>query len=305
MPHFADHLLDRIRTLDAPICVGFDPVYERLPADLCDRVAADGGTELEAIVGFAAQVFDRIVRYAPCVKVQSACFERYGAAGVEACEFIMEQGRALGLIVILDAKRGDIGTSAAHYAAATLGDAADEMSTADAVTVNSYFGIDGLTPFLNTAAERGKGVFTLVRTSNPGGDAIQGLRLEDGRTVAEAVGGVVAEIGDEPRYLGDSGYSLLGAVVGATKPADAARLRQIMPRQIFLVPGFGAQGGGEEGVRACFHDDGTGAIITASRSIIYAHETAGDRPEYAGGGWINAVEDAIVEMKERVRGALR
>jgi orotidine-5'-phosphate decarboxylase len=273
-------------------------VFARLPAEL-RRACPD---ELSAIHAFAASVLPVLGEHAAAVKPQSACFERYGFAGVGVYEMFCAAARAVGLVVIGDVKRGDIGTTAEHYAHATLMDPppieGEPVAAADAVTVNSYFGVDGLRPFCDVAAARGRGVFALVRTSNPGGDAIQSLRLDDGRSVAEAVGQLVAQVGDEESYLGERGYSLLGAVVGATKPGDAARLRKIMPRQVFLVPGFGAQGGSADDVAACFNDDGAGAIITASRSVLYAYEKAG------GGDWLGAIEAAAIEMKRQVAAIL-
>jgi orotidine-5'-phosphate decarboxylase len=175
-------------------------------------------------------------------------------------------GRKQRLQVILDAKRGDIGVTAEHYASAVF-DPIDDPSHnahADWLTINSYLGDDAMTPFLRP----NHGAFALVRTSNPGGDAVQNLRLDDGRTVAQAIGEIVARVGSG--RIGASGYSSIGAVVGATKRDDAAALRKIMPQQVFLVPGYGAQGGGVDDVLPCFNPDGTGAIVTASRSVIYA-----------------------------------
>jgi orotidine-5'-phosphate decarboxylase len=207
------------------------------------------------------------------------------------------------LLVIGDAKRGDIGASSAHYAAGNFADThyedLGELPGPDALTVNSYLGGDGLQPFLTTARDQGKGLFALVRTSNPGGDALQRLPLADGRSVAEAVADMIAQLGDEEGCVGQGGYSLLGAVVGATQAEDAVELRRRMPRQIFLVPGFGAQGGGADDVRACFNADQGGAIITASRSILYAWE------KDSGGDWIKAVEQAAQEMKQQIAAILR
>lgn len=301
MAHFVDNLLDRIDAAGGPVCVGFDPVYDRIPSMICDACP----DELTAIHTFAAQVLPVLAKHVPAVKPQSACFERYGFAGSGVYDMFCASARQLGLVVIGDQKRGDIGISAEHYAVASLVDPpaseADEdqpTGSADAVTVNSYFGRDGLVPFCDVAAEQGKGVFALVRTSNPGGDAIQSLTLDDGRSVAEAVGGLVAEVGSEAKYVGERGYSLLGAVVGATKPGAAAKLRETMPQQMFLVPGFGAQGGSAADVRACFKPDGTGAIITASRSILYAYE----RTDTAD--WVGAIEAAAVEFKQQVAAIL-
>jgi orotidine-5'-phosphate decarboxylase len=273
--------------------VGIDPVYDRLPAALrSDGATADVEGAVAAISSFVRGVLDAVTPHVACVKFQSACFERYRWRGVQACERLINEAKSMGLMVILDAKRGDIGISAQHYAAGCLAEA-------DALTVHSYLGADSIEPFMKVAAEDGKGLFALVRTSNPGGDAIQTLPLDDGGTVATAVATIIAELGSDRRYLGDSGYSLLGAVVGATKVDEMARLRSLMPQQIFLVPGFGAQGGSARDVKACFNADGRGALITASRSVLYAYEEAPD-----SANWQSAVRAAAADMQRQIQAIL-
>ncbi|MEX0774709.1 MAG: orotidine-5'-phosphate decarboxylase [Phycisphaeraceae bacterium] len=313
--HFADRLLAACFHRRTPICVGLDPVYERLPAALLRDVGANCGVNsgvnsggdgegvrgrVDALRRFCSQVLQTVAPHVPCVKIQAACFERYQWLGVEALRALIGEARGLGLIVILDAKRGDIGISSAHYAAGCLADARyDDLGALpgpDALTINPYMGLDTIEPFIDTATAAGKGLFALVRTSNPGSDAIQNLALAQGGTVAQAMAGMIAAAGD--KSIGQSGYSLLGAVVGATKPDDAARLRELMPRQIFLVPGFGAQGGTADDVRACFNADGAGAIITASRSILYAYEKSDEK------GWAVAVEKATIRMKSEIEAIL-
>jgi len=279
--HFADRLLAACQTKNAPVCVGLDPVLEKLPAN----VKSD--SPVNAIERFCMGVIDAVSDHVPAVKPQSACFERWGAEGVAVYHRVVKYAKDTGLIVVGDAKRGDIGTSSAHYAAALL----KGEGGCDALTVNGYLGGDGLTPFQEVAQHEGRGLFVLVRTSNPGGDAIQSLKLDDGRTVCEAVGDVVADLGKGCQ--GESGYSNVGMVVGATKPEDAATLRERYPQQLFLVPGFGAQGGAAEDVRACFKPDGTGALITASRSVIYAFA---DKP----GEWETHIADAAERLRDEV-----
>ena len=276
--HFADRLLAACRDKGAPVCVGLDPVVDKMssslralhPATACGR--------------FCTAVIDAVADVVPCVKPQSACFERYGGAGFGAMMQVIEHARRRGLLVIVDAKRGDIGISAAHYAVA--------FAAADAITVSPYLGDDAVQPFVDAAAKRGGGLFVLVRTSNPGSDALQTLQLTDGRSVGDAVADMVVKLGDG--HVGRSGYSHVGAVVGATKPADAAALRRRMPRQLFLVPGFGAQGGTADDVRACFKDDGQGALVTASRSVIYAYAADGE------GTWTQAVTRAAVDLRDQI-----
>jgi len=285
MTHFADRLLKACVSKGSPVCVGLDPVLERLPDHIDSAVPAD------AIESFCLSVIDAVAEHVPAVKPQSACFERYGADGVAVYHRVVAHAKAAGLLVVGDAKRGDIGTSSAHYAVGLLGG----DHGCDSLTVNGYLGGDGLEPFMQVAEQTGRGLFVLVRTSNPGGDAIQSLKLEDGRTVSEAVGDVVAALG--ARCVGESGYSNVGMVVGATKPQDAAQLRERYPQQVFLVPGFGAQGGGADDVRACFKPDGTGALITASRSVIYAYV---DKP----GDWTSRVADAAKQLRDEVAAIL-
>ncbi len=286
MNHFADCLLDAIERKGAPICVGIDPVFSKLPEELRET-----NTPLESIRAFCVEVMRAVAEHAPIVKFQSACFERYHAPGVVLLDDLMRVAHELELLVILDAKRGDIGSSASHYAAATL-------ARADATTINAWCGADGIAPFLEAAAEAGRGLFAWVRASNPSSDAFQGLTLQDGRTVSEALAQIVAESGAATDCIGQSGYSLLGAVVGATKPSDAVRLRDMMPQQIFLVPGFGAQGGTAEDVRACFKPDGTGALVTASRSITYAFAKS-DAED-----WREPIAAAAADMAQQIRAIL-
>lgn len=292
--HFADRLFEQCAAMGGPVCVGLDPVYEKLPTALKrgDSDGADPRERLSAIQQFGEGVIDAISDVVPCIKLQLACFERYGAAGWAVYEHLLTRARQRKLIVIADAKRGDIGTSSAHYAAGLLsGDGAD------ALTINPYLGADAMQPFVDVAAAEGKGLFALVRTSNPGAEALQGAHLGDGRTVSEAVADDVAALGVGEGCVGQSGYSLLGAVVGATKPGAMVSLRNRMARQIFLVPGFGAQGGTAGDVAACFDDTGQGALVTASRSVIYAFEGA-------GGDWQQAVGEAALGLRTQVSAAL-
>ena len=260
----------------APICIGLDPVTSRLPESI------DGADEVAAIERFSRGVLDSVVGITPCVKVQAACFERYGSRGVAAMERVITAAVDSGFLVILDAKRGDIGISAAHYAAGAA------ATGAQWITLNGYLGEDGIIPFL----EAGLGVFVLVRTSNPSGDEIQSPPSRHG-TVAGLVGSMVGRLGAS--RLGANGLSSVGAVVGATKPEAAAELRTLMPDAPFLLPGYGAQGGGADGVRAALDRRGGGVLVTASRSIIHA---------FVGrtGDWQQHVKDAAVAFAEEISG---
>lgn len=272
---FADRLHASIRAAGSPVCVGLDPVLSSIPAEV--RAGRD---DPAAIFEFCSGVIRSIAGLIPAVKFQSACFERFGSAGFDVLERSAALARQLGLVVVLDAKRGDIGISAEHYAAAAA------RLGADAITVNGYLGPSTLEPYL----KQGLGLFVLVRTSNPDSDVIQAQRLADGRSVAEMMADEVAKLGRA--HLGLCGLSQIGAVVGATKSTEGRALRARMPEQVFLIPGYGAQGGTAEDVRALLRSDGRGVLVTASRSVIYAK---------GEGAWTDAVRAAARSLAEEVK----
>ena len=272
--HPGERLAARVEGFSAPICVGLDPVIERMPSVL------SSSPPLEAMSTFCDGVLDAIAGIVPCVKIQSACFERFGASGVALLERTMNTAIGKGFEVILDAKRGDIGITAEHYAESA------RAVGSHWVTVNGYLGEDGIRPFLDA----GMGVFVLVRTSNPSGDEIQNVEVLQGGTVAGKVAEMVARLGDE--YSTGECMHSVGAVVGATKPEAARQLRELMPRQPFLLPGFGAQGGGVEGVQAALDASQGGVLVTSSRGIIYPQPTASAAQESNGDDWRSHVQDA-------------
>ncbi|MBS3821727.1 MAG: orotidine-5'-phosphate decarboxylase [Planctomycetes bacterium] len=285
--HVADRLLEAVDQKGSPVCVGLDPRVDHLPEEF---VITDGDPvdQIEAVGRWAIKVLEVVAPHVPAVKPQIAYFEclagDQGFYGLAAYATICKVAGEIGLIVVGDAKRGDIGSTAEAYAAAHL----TGPCAVDAVTVNPYFGADGLQPFLDVGRDTGRGVFALVRTSNPSATAVQDFTGKNGMTLYEHMGGQIAQIGRDANLLGQRGYSLLGAVVGATYPEEARRLRRIMPQQIFLVPGYGAQGATAQDCAAAFKPDGTGAIVNASRSVIYAH----NRPEFADLAWEDAVAQA-------------
>ncbi len=292
-----DTLCDLIDERRAPLCVGLDPVVERIPDAI--RTHREPAAALEA---FSRGVIEAVEGVAAAVKPQAACFERWGSPGFAALERTIWAAREAGLFVLLDAKRGDIGTSAAHYAAS-----ASAMG-AHAVTVNAYLGPSGIRPFLDA----GLAVFALVRTSNPDSDAIQASTLTDGRTVAERVAETIAELGAE--YRGTRGLSALGAVVGATKTGSTARptpaaLRAAMPDQVFLNPGIGAQGAGPEDLRPLARSNATtlsalGLLATASRSVTYPDFQEDDNATTAEEAWRAAVHNEAKSLAHQLQSAL-
>ena len=255
--HVSDRLCAATRRVESPVCVGLDPVLERLPQEI-QSSATCPETTVGAIERFCLGVLDSIRDHVGVVKFQSACFERHGAKGLEVMSTLIKAAKERELLPIMDAKRGDIGISASHYAAAS------RMLGCDWITINGWLGVDGIDPFLT----QNGGAFVLVRTSNPSGSQIQNLQLDDGRTVAEAMADLVVELGRGHR--GSSGYSSLGAVVGATHPSELASFRERLKHCILLLPGYGAQGGTADGIRPCFDQHGLGALVTSSRGVIYS-----------------------------------
>jgi orotidine-5'-phosphate decarboxylase len=305
---FVDRLLDAIDSKGSPICVGIDPIYDQLPdavaGPLAQRNANDPEAAIDAIFAFTTTVLKTVAPHVPIVKFQSAYFEKYLWEGVEAYYSLIQEARDLGLLVIGDVKRGDIGSTAAAYAAAHLADSpfADlEAVVPDAITINPMLGLDSIEPFVKVAREEGKGLFALVRTSNPGSADFQDAKLADGRTWSELVADKLTTVASDPALVGSSGFSNLGAVVGATQPHTMQSLRQRLPLSIFLLPGYGAQGATAEMTRAAFRD-GKGGIVSASRSILYAHKDA----KYAGvSDWSKAVLQATLDMKKDLSGVIQ
>jgi len=266
--HFADRLVERIDATRSLLVVGLDPELGQLPPELLDGVD-DLASAAAAAARFCRAVVDGIADVAPAVKPQSAFFEAFGAAGLHALEAVTAYARAAGLLVVEDAKRGDIGSTMAAYAAASLGRVTVggrelPVHDADAVTLSPYLGPESLQPMLDAADAYGKGLFVLVRTSNPGSARVQGLETAEGR-VFEQVARLLDELGAERR--GDCGYANVGAVAGLTYPDDARVLRALMPRAFLLVPGLGPQGGAPEDFPLFVNDDGLGAVPAASRAV--------------------------------------
>jgi orotidine-5'-phosphate decarboxylase len=286
MKNFADQLLEAIDKKQNPSVVGLDPRLEKIP----EHVRKDKKTG-KAILEFNKRVIDAVAPIVPAVKPQIAFYEKHGIDGLKAFIKTIKHAKKRGLVVIEDVKRNDIGSTAQAYAEAHLGKAFN----GDAVTVNAYLGSDGVKPFAEKI-KHGKGFFVLVKTSNPSSTELQDKKLAGGNKVYEEMGKLVHEWGKNS--VGANGYSAVGAVVGATFPKEAERLRQIMPNTPFLVPGYGAQGGGAKDVVPCFNDDGMGAIVNSSRGIIFAFQKH-------GGEFDEAASKAAQDMKEDLENALK
>lgn len=281
---FADRLVDAIRRKKSRIVVGLDPRVESLPPGI-------GG-----ILEFNREILQLVKEHAVAVKPQIAFYEKLGPPGLEAYAETCRLARAEGVLVIGDVKRGDVPETARAYAEAHF-----VAFAADAVTVNPFFGADGIEPFVEAARKSGGGIFVLVKTSNPSSKEIQDLDV-GGKPLHLLLAEKTFAWGES--YKGASGYSSVGAVVGATHPEEARRIRSAMPNRFFLVPGYGAQGGTAANVVACFEGNGLGAVVNASRSILFAWERKPYSERFGAARWREAVAEAARTMKDEINAAL-
>jgi orotidine-5'-phosphate decarboxylase len=294
MMNFGDRLAQCVRQKKSAVCVGLDPRWESLPLAIRQSIDAKNlNAVASATQCYCQAVIDAVAAYAPVIKPQAAFFEQLGPAGMPVLAAVIRHARQAGLLVLLDAKRGDIGSTAEGYADAYLGDSSPWQC--DALTVNPYLGDDTLTPFVAVAQARGAGVFVLVKTSNPGSGFLQDQMLGDGQTVYQRVAHVVESLSQSSQ--GQSGYGSIGAVVGATYPQQLATLRQSLPSSWILIPGYGAQGGTALDVSHGFDPQGLGAIVNSSRGIIFAY----NQPAFQHLPWQDAIAHATKDMAEQLR----
>jgi orotidine-5'-phosphate decarboxylase len=310
--HFADRLCDAVKTKKTSLIVGLDPVYNRLPSAIRNHRQMndefDAAAAVDAIFDFCTQAMRIVAPMVPAVKINIAFFEKYLWEGLETYYSLISEADELGLEIIGDVKRGDIGHTAEAYAAAHLENSElaglEDNLAPDAITVNGYMGTDGIEPFADMADKQGKGIFVLVRTSNPSAAAIQDFTDADGQAMYEKLAEIVAQIANKDERIGTHGYSNVGMVVGGTAPRITTALRQKYDKVWFLVPGYGSQGAeAADCVRFC-KPDGTGALINASRSIIYAYE----KPKYKGqfgDDWKRCIEQAVIDAKVDLANAMQ
>ena len=301
-------LIEKIQKTKAPICVGLDPMVSYIPEHILKKSFAEYGETLEgaadAVWNYNKEIVDHTWDLIPAVKPQIAMYEQFGIEGLKVYERTVRYCQEKGLIVIGDAKRGDIGSTSAAYATAHLGKVkvgSKEYSAfnTEFLTVNPYLGTDGVKPFVDVCKAENKGIFVLVKTSNPSSGELQD-KLVDGRPVYELVADKVVEWGADCM---DGAYSNVGAVVGATYPEMSAILRKLMPKTYFLVPGYGAQGGTAKDLKACFNEDGLGAVVNSSRGIIAAYR----QEKYAKFGaehFAEASRQAVIDMVADINSVL-
>lgn len=297
-------LMEKIARTKAPICVGLDPMLSYIPEQITKKAFEEHGETLagaaQAVWEFNKEIIDATCDLIPSVKPQIAMYEQFGLEGLAVYKRTVDYCQEKGLVVIGDAKRGDIGSTSAAYAAGHIGQVKVGSKVysgfhTDFLTVNPYLGTDGVKPFVDVCKEQDKGLFVLVKTSNPSSGEFQD-RLIDGRPLYELVAEKVVEWGADCM---DGDYSNVGAVVGATYPEMSKKLRKLMPHTFFLVPGYGAQGGTAEDLKYCFNDDGFGAVVNSSRGIIAAYKKeayAKFGPEHFGEASRQAVLDMIADI---------
>ncbi len=296
-----NQLVANIKKTDAPVVVGLDPMLGYVPAHILDKAIKEQGESLEAaaqaVWEYNKGIVDAVYDLIPAVKPQIAMYEQFGVPGLKVFQKTVNYCKEKGLVVIGDVKRGDIGSTSTAYAIGHLGGVKVGSTVCrgfdeDFITVNPYLGTDGVKPFVDICKEEKKGIFVLVKTSNPSSGELQDKIIE-GRPLYEIVGEYVDQWGSD--CVGECGYSAVGAVVGATYPEMGRILRDIMPKSYILVPGYGAQGGTADSLRPYFHEDGLGAIVNSSRGIICAYK----QEKYASFGeenYADASRQAVLDM---------
>ena len=307
MTLFSDRLFDAVDRIGTPLCVGFDPHLHLLPKGMLDQYTIKTGDPLYgtalAVEEYLLRILDAITGLVPVIKPQFAFFERLGHHGMRILERLCMEARQRDILVLGDAKRGDIGSTAAAYAGAYFADTNAQLPTPvplDAITLNPYLGIDSIQPFLKV--NNGQGVFILVKTSNPSGREFQDIETMDKRNLAFHIADKVAEWGRD--RIGRHGYSDVGAVVGATYPEEARQLREQMPNTPFLIPGYGAQGAGAQDATVSFDRNRRGGIINSSRGILFAYRMEPFDKEFGESQYAEASAAACRAAAEEIRGCL-
>ena len=308
---FIDKLVAGIKKHDNPTVVGLDPKLEYVPGFIREKAFKEFGTNFEgaaeAILQFNKKLIDSLYDIVPAVKPQLAYYEQYGTAGVKVFADTCAYAGSKGMLVIADGKRNDIGSTAEGYSTAYLGKTPigtfdGSAFSADALTVNPYLGYDGIKPFIDDCRKYGKGIFILVKTSNKSSGQLQDLITSEGKTIYETVAELVDEWGSQ--VMGESGYSGIGAVVGATYPEQAKILRRIMKKAYILVPGYGVQGGTAKDAVHSFDSDGMGAVINASRSIMWAWKSEKWSADFGEDAFDSAARAEAIRMRNEINEAL-
>ena len=309
--NIVDLLIENMIRTKNPSVIGLDPDIRKIP--MCYKTDSKSKNSFEAVAdviyAFNRDIMDTVYELVPAVKPQMAFYEKYGSYGVSAFEKTVAYAKAKGLVVIEDAKRNDIGNTAKAYADGHLGtvELLDGSSVpaidADFLTVTPFLGSESLDPFIDVCKQNNKGIFVLVKTSNISSGEIQDVVAANGLTVSQNIASYVSD--HAKLLMGKYGYSPIGAVVGATYPGEAVTLRKMMRESYFLVPGYGAQGGGAKDILPCFNEDGLGAVINSSRGILYTHMSDEEREKCTRQEYLQGVKNATLSMKNEIYTALK
>ena len=303
-----DNLIKKIKEKNSPIVMGIDPRYEMIPNIIKSKYQKNIEGFAKSAVVFAKKLIDATYDIIPAIKPQLAYFEMMGPDGLKAFKEIVDYAKSKDLIVIADAKRGDIGTTSQGYANTFLGETSlddnkEKIYDADFVTVNPYMGTDCVKPFVEDSKKYEKGVFVLVKTSNKSSGELQDLKLENGNKVYEQVATLVEEWGKD--LIGEYGYSSISAVVGATYPEQLKEIRKLAPHTFFLIPGYGAQGGKAEDIALGFDENGIGGIVNASRSLMCAYKSDRWKDAYTEEQFAEATRAEALRMREELMSAIQ
>lgn len=302
-----DRLINKIKETNNPTVIGLDPRYELLPKCVLEKYPNTLEGVSQAIVEYNKALIDETYDVIPAVKPQIAFYEMFGIPGMKAFEETCKYAKQKGMIVIADIKRGDIGSTAQGYSNAYLGktkigEKEESIFDVDFVTVNPYMGTDCVKPFIEDCKKYGKGIFILVKTSNPSSGELQDVKLENGEEVYVKVAKLVEEWGKDLR--GENGYSSIAAVVGATYPKQLKEIREIAPHTYFLIPGYGAQGGKAEDIALGFDKNGLGGIVNASRSLMCAYKSELWKDKFEEKDYAKATRAEALRMKEELGGII-
>jgi len=307
MKKIIDVLIDKIKETNNPTVIGVDTRYDMVPDCVKNKYGTDIKGMCEAMLEYSKTLIDYTYDIIPAVKLQSAYFEMYGIEGIKVLKTMIDYCKEKGMVVMVDAKRGDIGSTSKGYSNAYLGK--NEINgekigifDSDFLTVNPYMGTDCVNPFVEDCKEYNKGIFVLVKTSNKSSGEIQDLVTEDGETIYTKVGKLVEKWGEECR--GEYGYSSVSAVVGATYPKQLEELRKLMPHTYFLIPGYGAQGGKAEDIALAFDKNGLGGIINASRSLMCAYKSDRWKDKYTEEQYGEATRAEAIRMRDELNSAI-
>ena len=303
MKKIIDELINKIKETNNPTVIGLDPRYEMIPNCIKEKYTQDLEGVSKAIIEFNKKLIDEIYDIIPAVKVQIAFYEMYGIEGLKAFKETCNYAKSKNMLVIADAKRGDIGSTAEGYSKAFLGktkigDKEIPIFDVDFLTVNAYFGIDCVKPFIEDCKKYGKGIFILVKTSNPSSGELQDLKTKDGDEIYTEMVKLVEKWGEELR--GEYGYSSISAVVGATYPKQLKQLREIAPHTFFLIPGYGAQGGKAEDIALGFDNNGLGGIVNNSRGLMCAYKSDLWKDKFSEEDFAKTTREEAIRMRDEL-----